>query len=340
MTKNILIIKLSAIGDVIHALPTASAIKNTWPDAHITWVVSPVAADIVKDCPAIDDIILFDRKKLNSFWGFINYIKPFSHKLQQKHYDICLDLQGLLKSALIAYLSHADIKLGYVNMREGSGFISKPIKGEYYNGHIVERYLDVVRFLGCNTENISFPLGITDENITDATALLKTNNISITAPYVVFIVGANWPNKRWPARYFSWLADWCKTQNLTVLLAGAGKTDKKISAEILAGTSVKCINLVNNTTLKELAYIIKNAAAVIGGDTGSMHMAAALNIPAVMVMGPTDAVRNGPYNQKHNTIEVSYDCKHCWKRKCRFHRDCLAAIKPQQVADKLRIIFS
>ena len=162
--KNILIIKLSAIGDVIHALPTAYAIKKTWPDCHLTWVVSPTAADIVKDSPAIDEVIIFDRKKMNSFSSLVKYIKPFSRELNKQHYDVSIDLQGLFKSALVAFLSHADQKVGYADMREGSSLVSRPIKGKNFNGHIIDRYLDVVQALGCDTDNTAFPIGITEEN--------------------------------------------------------------------------------------------------------------------------------------------------------------------------------
>lgn len=338
--KNILIIKLSAIGDVIHALPTAYAIKKTWPDCHLTWVVSPTAADIVKDSPAIDEVIIFDRKKMNSFSSLVKYIKPFSRELNKQHYDVSIDLQGLFKSALVAFLSHADQKVGYADMREGSFLVSRPIKGKNFNGHIIDRYLDVVQALGCDTDDAAFPIGITEENKKNALNLLTANGIDIkTVPYIVFIIGANWANKRWPAAYFAQLASWCREHQLVVLLAGAGDTDSKSAIKIKDLSSSNIINIVNKTSLKELAYILKNAKAAVGGDTGSMHMTAALGRPAVMVMGPTDANRNGPYKQGRNAIEVEYDCRHCWKRKCRFNRDCLAAIKPEQVINKLEQII-
>lgn len=336
--KNILIIKLSAIGDVIHALPVSASIKKTWPDCHLTWVVSPVAADIVRDSPAIDEVIIFDRKKLNSFISFLKYVKPFSATLNKRHYDISIDLQGLLKSSLVAFLAHARQKIGYADMREGSGLISTPISGKNRNGHIVERYLDVARYLGCNTEDLSFPLGITNDNIMRAQFLLS-GKLTLKETYVVLVVGANWANKRWPASYFAELANWCHQKHIATILAGYGNIDENIAASIKKDTLGNVINLVGKTALKELAYILKNANAVIGGDTGNLHMAAALNTPAIMLMGPTDAKRNGPYKQKENAIEVPYDCKHCWKRKCRFNRDCLASIKPQQVINKLTTIL-
>ena len=338
--KNILIIKLSAIGDVIHALPVAAAIKKTWPDCHLTWVVSPIAADIVRNSPAIDNIIIFDRKKLNSLSSFIKYIRPFSHQLNVRHYDVSIDLQGLLKSALVAFLAHADKKIGYADMREGSFLISSPVKGSHQRGHIIDRYLDTAATLGCAVEDVVFPLGITLSEKNKALSLLSENGLTVESRYIVFIIGANWPNKRWPTAYFSQLAEWCKNHRLTPILAGAGETDKVSAVQIKSSASdIDIIDMVGKTSLKELAYILQNAVAAVGGDTGSMHMAAALNCPAVMVMGPTDANRNGPYRQPENAIEVGYPCRHCWKRKCRFQRDCLAAIKPSRVITKLENIL-
>lgn len=337
--KNILVIKLSAIGDVIHALPVAAALKEKWPDCHLTWVVSPVAAAIVENSPAIDEIIIFERKNLNSLKNFIHYIGPFSKCLQKRQYDLSIDLQGLLKSALIAYLAHAKKKLGYADMREGSGFISHSIKGENRHNHIVERYLDTVRYLGYAVDNVNFPLGITNDDERAAQILCQQYALS-PKTYVILVVGANWTNKRWPAANFANFANHCNAKGLSVLLAGYGKIDEHIAAEISALTIHTPINLIGKTTLKVLACLMKNAVAVVGGDTGNLHMAAALKIPAIMLMGPTDPMRNGPYGQPDNVLTVTYDCKFCWKRKCRYKRDCLAQIKPSQVIEKLNNLLS
>ena len=123
--KNFLIVKLSAIGDVIHALPTAYALKETYPDCHITWVVEPPAYDLVNMCPHIDEVILFEKKKFKSFRGFLREYGPLKRKIQLRNYDAVLDLQGLFKSAAIARLGKAPIKLGMCNMRELSDRISR-----------------------------------------------------------------------------------------------------------------------------------------------------------------------------------------------------------------------
>ena len=163
--KNILIIKLSAIGDVIHALPVSHAIKETFPDAKITWVVEPPAYDLLKINPCVDKIILFRKKDFRTLKGFAKLFFPFRRELQRETYDAVLDLQGLFKSAAISFFAKSNIKLGICNMRELSDKISKPVIGEHSTGHIVERYLDTARAIGCRVDEIKFPLEVPPNEI-------------------------------------------------------------------------------------------------------------------------------------------------------------------------------
>ncbi|MGL5271030.1 MAG: glycosyltransferase family 9 protein [Selenomonadaceae bacterium] len=334
--KNILVVKLSAIGDVIHALPVSYAIKESFPEAKVTWVVEPPAYDLLTNNPYIDEIILFEKKKFKSLRGFMKQIGPFKRKLQREKYDVVLDLQGLFKSAAIAWLSHAKLKFGCANMREGSNKISQPVIGPNAGGHIVERYLDVVRKIGCQVQQVVFPMEITEREADIAIRLMKQAGADINNRYVVLAPGANWPNKRWPTKFFAQVADWLYNKNIIPVVIGGGVVDERLAGEIASGAEIPPVNLVGKTTLKQLAYIIKNAQAVIGGDTGPVHLAAGLNIPVTMLMGPTDANRNGPYGQTENALEVDCDCRYCWKRECRLQRDCLEQISVQRVIDKLQ----
>jgi len=116
--------------------------------------------------------------------------------------------------------------------------------------------------------------------------------------------------------------------------------DARLIAEINEKAEIPPVDLVGKTTLKQLAYIIKEAKAVVGGDTGPMHLAAGLGKPVVALMGPTDANRNGPYGQPQNAIEIDLNCKHCWKRECRLGKDCLENIRLVQVIEKLTMIMN
>ena len=334
--KNILVVKLSAIGDVIHALPVSYALKEAFPDARVTWVVEPPAYPLLVDNPYIDDIILFEKKKFKSLGGFLQNIGPFKARLQQTHYDAALDLQGLFKSAAIAGLSGAPVRLGTCNMRECSDKVSRPVIGPHAQGHIVERYLDVVRELGCPVHKVVFPMEISDRDADLAARIMQQAGARMENPYVVLAVGANWPNKRWPTKYFAELSDWLYEKKIIPVIIGGGVVDSQLAAEIDAAAEIPPVNLVGKTTLKQLAYILKNARLTLGGDTGPVHLSAGLGSPTVMVMGPTDANRNGPYGQLENAIEADRPCKYCWKRACPKGMDCLARISVADVKTRLQ----
>ena len=332
---NVLIVKLSAIGDVIHALPVSYAIKETFPYAKVTWVVEPPAYDLLTMNPYVDKIILFEKKEFKTFSGFVERFFPFRKEIQSESYDAVLDLQGLFKSAAIAFFAKSNIKLGICNMRELSNKVSKPVIGEHAQGHIVERYLDTARAIGCRVKDVTFPIEIPREEIYNARDIMKNAGLDENKPYVVFAVGANWANKRWRTDFFAELGDWLYNLKVMPVLIGGGETDFKIAADIYAAMQNSPVNLVNKTNLKQLAYVIENARLVIGGDTGPVHLAAGLKIRTLMLMGPTDANRNGPYGQIQNAIEVDRDCKGCWKRACPKNEDCLANISVKQVQEKI-----
>ncbi len=333
--KNIMVVKLSAIGDVIHALPVSYALKETFPEARVTWVVEPPAYELLTDNPYIDEIILFEKKKFKSLGGFLTNFGPFKRRLQQNQYDAALDLQGLFKSAAIAYLSKAPVRLGTCNMRECSDKVSRPVIGPHAQGHIVERYLDAARELGCRVDKVVFPMNVTARDEDLAARIMQQAGADIGNPYVVLAVGANWPNKRWPTKYFAALSDWLYSQKLIPVVIGGGVLDASLAAEIEAAAEIPPVNLVGRTSLKQLAHIIRHARLTLGGDTGPVHLSAGIGTKTVMVMGPTDANRNGPYGQLDNAIEADWDCKYCWKRACPKGRECLARISVDQVKEKI-----
>ncbi|HYH04325.1 MAG TPA: glycosyltransferase family 9 protein, partial [Bacillota bacterium] len=154
--RNILLVKLSAIGDVIHALPVAHALKEAFPQARLTWIVEKPAYELVAGHPFIDEVILFEKARLRSLAGLKSYLPELMRNLKLKHFDLALDLQGLLKSGMIAWLSGASQRLVYCNTREFSDWISRKVCGPHQGGHIIEQYLDVVRALGGPVSTVDF----------------------------------------------------------------------------------------------------------------------------------------------------------------------------------------
>ena len=333
--ENILVVKLSAIGDVIHALPVSYAIKERYPNAHLTWVVEQAAYAILADNPCIDELILFEKAKFRSIGGFLREIGPFRRRLRTRRYDASLDLQGLFKSAAIVWNAGAKLRIGTANMREGAHLVSRPVRGAHAEGHIVERYLDVARALGCRVGEVRFPVSVSDRDRMAADTLLAREGVQEGRPFVAFAVGANWPNKRWPVEHFAALADRLYHAHYVPVLVGGGRLDETLAEDILRASEIPPVNLVGRTNLKQLAHVFTRAALVLGGDTGPVHLAAGLRVPTVMLMGPTDANRNGPYGQLQNAIEVDRPCRGCWKRACPKGLDCLAAIPVDAVAAKI-----
>ena len=338
--KNILVVKLSAIGDVIHALPVSYAIKERYPEAHLTWVVEKPAYPILEDNPYIDEIILFEKAKFRSIGGFLREIGPFRRRLRVRRYDASLDLQGLFKSAAIVWNAGARRRIGTANMREGAHLVSRPVRGAHARGHIVERYLDVARALGCTVDEVRFPVAVSERDRAAAEMLLVREGVQAGRPFVAFAIGANWPNKRWPVEHFAALADRLYRAHYVPVLVGGGRLDETLAQDIMAACEIPPVNLVGRTNLKQLAHIFTRAALVLGGDTGPVHLAAGLRRPTVMLMGPTDANRNGPYGQLENAIEAQRPCRGCWRRACPKGLDCLAAISVEEVAAKMRPLLS
>lgn len=336
--KNILVIKMSAIGDVIHALPVSYALKEAFPDAKVTWVVETAAYDLLTNNPYIDEILLFEKNKFRSIGGLIKNLPSFSSVLKQKKIDVSLDLQGLGKSGVIAFLSGAPLKLGCCRMREGSNWVSRPVCGSHQNGHIVEQYLDVVRQLGGKVGKVIFPLEITVEEQALAKRITTQAGMDMDSKYIILAIGANWPNKRWPTAYFAQLVDAIYHQGMVPVMIG-GSGDQQLAQEILSMADIPPVDLTGKTTLKQLAYIIKKAEALVGGDTGPMHLAVAVGTPTVALMGPTDARRNGPYGYGNQVLTVSHECHGCWKRTCSKNQDCLAVILPEQVIAALSNLY-
>jgi heptosyltransferase-1 len=327
--RNILIVKLSAIGDVIHALPVAQALKATFPQARLSWVVERAAFELVANHPYIDEVILFEKVRCRSLTGMARYLPVLLRGLRRRCFDLALDLQGLLKSGLIAYLSGAPERLVYCNARELSDRLSRRICGPNQHGHIVEQYLDVVRALGGTVTAVDFGIRFSDAEVQSAQAILADHGWQ-GKPYIALIPGANWPNKRWPTGYFAQLAELLYQQGITSLITG-GPDDVALAEEINNAANVPVLNLTGQTSLKQLAWVLQKARVTVGGDTGPMHLAVAVGTPTVALMGPTDINRNGPYGKGHQALVTARSCAGCWRRKCEQQLDCLAAVPVEEV---------
>ncbi len=330
--KNILIIKMSSLGDVIHTLPFSAALRRLYPKARISWLVHPQFSGFLPDPPTIDKIIYFDKVAFNKLGILqkISFLRKFRQELHAEKFDLVIDMQGLFKSAVVAALTGCPNRIGYCEMREGSNLVSQAICGSHAHDHVIERYLDVVRYLGADVKEIEFPLPDLTKEEQSVKKKLTDEGLS-EQKYVVFVPGARWETKEWPPEHYAALADKVTKNGTFVVLAG-GPDEKAKAARILElAQTKKIIDLTGQTSLKELAALIKGCQVFISGDTGPLHFAAALKKPLVAMYGPTKPDRTGPYGSDKATVLITpAACAGCLKKHCSdWH--CMGDIKPEMV---------
>ena len=328
----ILIIKMSSLGDVLHTLPFVAVLRQRFPKARLTWLVHPQFGAFVPDPPMVDEVIHFDKVKFNkmSFREKWSYFWETRELLHSKKFDLVIDMQGLFKSAVLAAISGCDTRIGYCEMREGSGLISKAITGPHAKDHVIERYLDVARYLGCTVDEIQFPM---PDLRKEWLAVQKKTEV-VKKPYVVLVPGARWETKKWPAEHFAVLAEMIRRDGKEVVLAG-GPEDMPLGSQI-TGMVPGVTDLTGKTDLRELGALIRHCTAYISADTGPLFIAAAMKKPLVALYGPTRPERTGPYGSKEATILTApVPCAGCLKKQCN-HWECMKSITPESVFDEYK----
>ena len=330
---NILIVKLSAIGDVIHTLPSLAALRRLYPDAHITWVVEEAAADLVKNHPLLDAVLVSRRKKWSGdfrngrFEQAFGEAKEFLKNLRQRPYDLVIDFHGLFKSSIIVFLSRGKRKIGYDSWQELSGLFLNEKIPEDMNKHAVDRYLDFPRYLGAKIDRAEFALPSNKEAKEKVLRLLGEYNLE-DKKFVAINPIALWETKLWSNEKFAYLADLINNKlKVKVVFTGS---EKEPIEKITSLMNTECVNLGGKTTLLDLAYLYKKARTVITTDSGPMHLAVAVETPVIALFGPTDPARTGPYGAGHTIIRTELPCSPCFLKKCST-KQCMKDISPRQV---------
>jgi len=336
--KRFLIVKLSSLGDVLHTFPFVAACRRSFPDARLVWVVQPEFSGLIPGPPWVDEVIEFNRPSLRHPIRTLRELVRLRHRLRAEKFDLAIDLQGLFKSTLVMILSGTKRRVGTALMREGSGWVSRPVRGEHKNGHAVERSLDVARFLGMQADPLEYPFPDLAEPWQKVQEKLQLSGSAKEKPYIVFVPGTRWETKCWPPEHFARLAGLFGANQQIIIAGGAG--DKDRSRKILDGVSVlpaenrpKFIDLTGKTSLLELAALLRHASLFVGADTGPLHIAAAAQIPLVTCFGPTLPDRTGPYGTPCAVVLTApSQCAGCLKRHCsNWH--CMKSIPPEQVFD-------
>jgi lipopolysaccharide heptosyltransferase I len=358
--SRILIIKPSSLGDVIQTLPVAWALRERYPRSRIDWLVMPGCASVLEGLDAIDNLLLFDRRLYGQMWRSPRSMIAFGwflYKLRKPRYSAVLDLQGLFRSGFLAYASGARLRVGLGDARESADrFYNKIVDVPRGPISSVDRYMLLPESLGApHDAPRRFDIAITGAHRARARQLL-TDSLDPHAvtpagdagpvdlaerPYVVLVPAARWSTKRWPEERFAAVAQRLdEGLGLTPVLVG-GKDDVEISARIRRMRGGRMINLIGRTDLRTLAAVMDGAACVVTGDTGPMHLAAAVGRPIVALFGPTNAETTGPYGLQHRILTDRADCARCGRRSCMWEGQkdelmCLRNISVDDVVEAVR----
>ena len=336
---NILIVKLSAIGDIIHTLPSLAALRKLYPEANITWAIEDASSDLISDHPYLDRVIVSHRKqwindlKKGRITKPIREIRNFINDLRKQPYDLVIDFHGLIKSAAIVLLSSGKRKLGYDSMQELSGlFVNEKIP-EDMNKHAIYRYLDFLRYLGADVEEPEFLIPIGEENKNRVEELLQRNDIDKKGRFVAVNPVALWDTKLWADEKFAGLCDRiAKELKISVIFTG---TERDKLEYIQSRMKTPSVNLGGETTLRDLAYLYQRSSLLITTDSGPMHLAAAMGTPVIALFGPTDPSRTGPYGKVHVVIRRELHCSPCFLKKCD-SMECMSGITIEEVFNDVR----
>lgn len=298
---NILIIKMSSLGDVIHALPSLYVLRRAMPEARITWAVHPAFAALLPGKPWIDEIYYVDRKRIKDW----SYLRTVRQDLHSRRFDLVIDLQMIAKSALIAALSGGKKKIGYWDAREGSFLVSHPVKGPHQHGHIIEQLLDVMAALGCDTSRFEFPVHAHEEE--KITVKQKLAAAGVSGRYAVIVPGTRGEHKKWPVSCWGALAQKLAEKQIYTVISGA-PSEADMGREIRAlSSSPYTVDLIGQTSLLELAALDEMAALHISCDTGPLHIANAMQTPLIALFGPTLPDRSGPYGNPRADVLLADD---------------------------------
>ena len=344
MKRNILIIRPSAIGDIVMASPMIRAIKSSWPDAKITWLVDPAAKDLLVHHPLLDDIIFWSKSR----WRLLfrsrrlgelrREVMQLIRELRGRQFDLVLDAQGLLRSRIIAWSSGAKRRYGFVSKEPGGFLMTRIISRGPDSCKMSSEYLHMVNHLGIHPESFHPEIHLPDKVLEGA--VVVKNRASISSDYAIFCPFTTRPQKHWYEDRWAVLAEILQRRFAisTVLLGGNG--DIEAAGRITYMSSEKIWNMAGKTTIGEAAALIKDARIVIGVDTGLTHLGSAFDRPTVALFGATC-----PYVETQSPFTVVLHeprpCSPCRRRPtCDNEFYCMQGHSAGDIADRVELLLN
>jgi heptosyltransferase-2 len=330
------------VGDAVMAVPALRELRQLLPQAHITVVSRPGAADILIDADFVDDVLVYDRQGLASVW---NQVREW----RRRKFDLALLFQNAFEAAAIAFLAGVPIRMGYQTEQRGLLLThSLPLPDWKDERHESFYYLNIVAELGglvsakpkVETTEPRFDLRVSEDRKQEALQFLRDQGARTNAPLAVLCPGSiNSRAKRWPAERYAELADRLTESGANVALIGsAGELD--VSKEVCEHARHRPIVLTGKTSVAEATAVISIADVLISNDTGPAHIGAALHTPTLVIFGPTNPLTTYPFSAAAEIIRHPPDCAPCMLRDCPIDHRCMTAITPEEVFERASVLIS
>lgn len=335
LLSNILVIKLGSIGDVVHTLPAVAALKESYPEAGIDWLVEKKAAMILKGNPSLRSILEVDTRQ----WreepfraGTLHQMRALLKSLRSSRYDLAIDFQGLWKSAIFGFISGASKLMGFdpSNLKEPGCrfFYHQCVRPSEESRHIIEKYNDLVRACGASLGVWKFSLQVPANDETYIDSQIHDHELR---DFVIINPGGGWPTKNWDTKKYGKLVRLMQQRCGIKCVLTYGPGEEELVEEIRRAAEPESAAAFP-TTLLQFVGLVRRARLFIGGDTGPMHLAAASGTPVVAIFGPTDPARNGPWHPDDLVVYHDLPCGPCYKRSCgTFKTRCLKEAAVEEV---------
>ena len=338
--SRILIVRLSAIGDVVRTLPAVHLIRKELPEAYLGWALEDVPYSLIKDHPEIDRFFVFPKKQIRQavrkgdFKQAKRLLNEFGAELKAERFEIAIDMQNLFKSGVVTLLSGAKTRIGYGLAREGSKFFFNYYITPPYKSHQMMQFIDwqleLVKRMGVTDAGVKFVLP--DYSPEERVITQFLNKHKITGDYFCLAPGTSWSNKSWTPEGMAGLADRLSSYGKVIVIGS--ELDRKIANQLLEMAKTTPIDSIGVFNLRELAVLLRKAKFYIGGDTGPMHLAVAVGTQVFAWFGPTSPAAHGPYQAGAVIFNMNLYCQPCNKRKCD-SKQCLQELKLETVWGKV-----
>ena len=300
---SVCIVMLSAIGDAVHVLPVANALKRSWPDVRISWIIQPTLRALVEGHAAIDELIVFERRRggLRSWTNFAD----LGHYVRGKHFDLALALQVYLKAGIVVGMLPAKRKLGFdtARARDANWIFTNERIPPQPPQHVQAQYFEFLHYLGVDPEPVEWDIPIADQDREAQASFFS----ELDKPACSVVVATTKPRKNWTAEgYARILEEIESTHGLQpILVGGPSKLEREMADEILSLTKAHPIDAIGDD-LRRLVYLLDGSALTVSPDTGPLHISRALETPVVGIYGCTNPKRSGPYRRYYDLVVDGY----------------------------------